>query len=133
MKRAVCVLITNPDTGEILVVSRKDNPNSFGLPGGKIDPGETPEEAICRETLEETGLTINVDDLDLVFEEVCLRHAPEGTDYYAYGFVASTYIGEIATQEKGVVRWGSWEDLAQGAFAKYNHGFHQAVLEWQNN
>jgi 8-oxo-dGTP pyrophosphatase MutT (NUDIX family) len=28
------------------------------LPAGAIDPGETPEEAICREVLEETGLTV---------------------------------------------------------------------------
>ena len=133
LAKAVCILITNPDTGQILVVSRKDDPDSFGLPGGKVDTNETPEDAICRETREETGLAVKPEDLTLVFEEVCLRHAPEGTDYYAYGFVASCYDGEIFTQEKGVVRWGSWEDLAQGAFAVYNKGFHQAVLEWQNN
>lgn len=42
----------------VLAVSRKNNPNDFGLPGGKIDPGETPEGALFREVSEETGLNV---------------------------------------------------------------------------
>ena len=34
---AVCVIIQNDD-GKILGVSRKDDPNMFGLAGGKVDP-----------------------------------------------------------------------------------------------
>src|ERR1035437_3070592 len=58
MKKAVCILVYNDD-GEILAVSRKNDPNDLGLPGGKVDPGETEEEAVVREMLEETGLEIS--------------------------------------------------------------------------
>lgn len=45
-------LITNP-SGEILLMFRR---GKWDLPKGKIDAGETPEEAALREVKEETGL-----------------------------------------------------------------------------
>lgn len=42
------------ENGKILVIFRR---NSWDLPKGKIDEGETPEQAAIREVEEETGLT----------------------------------------------------------------------------
>lgn len=45
--------------GEILLIMRRDCP-VWVLPGGGIEPHETPEEAIVREFEEETGLTVSI-------------------------------------------------------------------------
>lgn len=56
--------------GECILVARHACPDReyWVLPGGAIEPGETPEEAAVRETLEETGLTVRLQRLLFVDE-----------------------------------------------------------------
>jgi len=46
--------------GRVLMVRRRvaEGQLSWQFPAGAIEPGESPEEAAARETLEETGLTV---------------------------------------------------------------------------
>lgn len=50
------------DESQILLVRRKRNPEAdhWGLPGGKIEPGEGAEDAIMREIGEELGIAIQL-------------------------------------------------------------------------
>ena len=59
MKNAVIGIIFSPNKKKVLILERKDLP-VWVLPGGGIDENETPEEAILRETLEETGLHVSL-------------------------------------------------------------------------
>jgi mutator protein MutT len=110
MPRAAGVLIRRQD-GKILAVSRKNDPTDFGLPGGKVDPGETPLQAAIRELGEETGLVAN--NLTQVFE------IDDGCGYIMTTFVGDV-SGEINTNEAGRVKWVSPEELCAGSFGKYN-------------
>jgi mutator protein MutT len=123
MLQAVTAYITSTDRpGLILAVSRKDDPSAFGLPGGKIDPGETPAQAIVREVREETGLVFS--EVHEVFREVC-PGGRDGVAYDTYTFVGQV-SGEIDTSESGVVAWVSEDTLLKGPFGRYNQAlFHR--------
>jgi nucleoside triphosphatase len=54
---AVGALIVNPEGRIFLARSHKWN-NMYTIPGGKVELGETMEDALRREVREETGLTI---------------------------------------------------------------------------
>ena len=47
------------ERGRVLLQKRGDSEN-WGFPGGAIELGETPENAVIRELKEETGLVLNV-------------------------------------------------------------------------
>jgi 8-oxo-dGTP pyrophosphatase MutT (NUDIX family) len=58
-KQAVCIALPLGLSWETVVaVSRRNDPTRWGLPGGKVDPGETLEQAIRRETKEELGIDL---------------------------------------------------------------------------
>lgn len=47
--------------GDVLVTSRKKSSGKYGLPGGKVDPGETSAQAAAREFLEEVGVRVRLE------------------------------------------------------------------------
>ncbi|MCA0347341.1 MAG: NUDIX hydrolase [Actinobacteria bacterium] len=68
--------------GKLLLTHwRRGHLHGWTLPGGGLEPGEDPRDAVVREVLEETGLEARVGKLIGVDSRVMVREeVPEGTD-----------------------------------------------------
>lgn len=96
---------------ELLGVSRKDNAELFGLPGGKVDPGEDTYAAMVREVFEETGLSV---------EKAIPLFFREEDGFLAVVYLVTEWRGDVSTTEAGRVEWIDFEVLKRGSFAEYN-------------
>ncbi len=90
---------------EVLLIQRKDF-EVWGLPGGEIEPGETPAQAAVREVAEETGLEVRLTRL------VGLYSMPQWTpmDTSIAVFAASVSGGTIKADPKEVMDVGFFPD-----------------------
>lgn len=110
MKESVQAVLLNSN-GEVLAVSRKDDHSNFGLCGGKVDDGETREEAMIRECKEESGLTIK--SMIPVFQ----MHK---WGYMGYTYLVTDWEGEISTNEPHIVKFAPYDIVLKGSFGKWN-------------
>lgn len=79
------------DDGDVLLVRTRKWSGKWGIPGGKVDYGETLEEAFRREIREETGL--RVEAAELVLTQEAVEH-PEF--YRKRHFVLTNFLGRVA-------------------------------------
>jgi 8-oxo-dGTP pyrophosphatase MutT (NUDIX family) len=90
-----------------LVLRRRPDEQSFAhrwcLPGGRLEPGESPLEAALRETAEETGLRVDVRDA-LGPRRISLDHRP--IDFEIHRFVALAEHDRVTLSAEHVAaRW----------------------------
>lgn len=118
MREAAVMLIIKD--GKILAVSRRHDKTKFGLPGGKLEPGETPSAAAIRECFEETDVLVK--KCVFIYRRDEMRERPEGEDFHTYCFYALEWEGEPKNSEEGEVAWLTEDELTntKGAFADYN-------------
>lgn len=102
-------LLVEDSDGRILVVRMTYMGSGWMLPGGRVERGETPEEAAVRETREETGLVVAADRLLLVE-----AYRPKDVSFVFSGHVTggdlAPQVGEIA--EAG---WLNREEVARSS------------------
>jgi len=111
---AVCALLVRED-GFILGVSRRGKPEDMGLPGGKVETGESPEDAIVREVQEETGVVVTT--LRKIFRGLC----PGEVTYDSITYLAE-FEGEPFSKEAGLsVKWIEWKDLLDPSNSFYDY------------
>lgn len=115
---AVVALLWSND-GRVLATSRRGEPRDLGLPGGKIDAGETPEQALVRELREETGITAL--HMTPVFDYP--NRVEDGEVRPCRCYLVQDWDGEAREMEPGiVVKWAKPVELTSPgcSFREYN-------------
>lgn len=121
--RAVAVVLFD-EHGRVLMVRQNYGRHLWGLPGGVVEPGETPTAAAIREAAEETGLTVELDHLIGLYH---VRSRRGGTRFMFAGRIAG---GEAAVPPGGEiaeVRWFPTGELPSPTTASSPFAIRDAV------
>jgi ADP-ribose pyrophosphatase YjhB (NUDIX family) len=114
------------DQGRALLIRRGSEPllGEWSIPGGTLELGETLEEGVARELLEETGLTVKVIELIEVFDRIYVESTAGASDekkgprfhYVIVDYLCQRLTGEaVAGSDVTDVAFASEEELP-----KYN-------------
>ena len=113
MKIATLCYIRNKGKTLMLLRNKKENDMHEGKwngLGGKIDPGESPEECVIREVREESGLDIANPKLKGV---ITFPAFDEIDDWYVFVFNANEFKGELIDSAEGYLQWIREKDLTK--------------------
>jgi ADP-ribose pyrophosphatase YjhB (NUDIX family) len=129
--RVQCVGAVIKDTGgRLLLIKRRNEPGAglWSLPGGRIEPAETDEQAVVREILEETGLLVSVGPLVGAVE----RPGRDGAVVDIRDYAAFVAGGELAAGDDAAdARWVTPDQLRRMEEAgQLTDGLTAALTSW---
>jgi 8-oxo-dGTP diphosphatase len=109
------------DDGKVLLVRRGREPlkGEWSLPGGALELGETLEQGIVREVMEETGLTV----APVAVVEVLDRITRDQSGQVRYHYVLVDFLCRVQSgalccgSDADDARWAAREDLGQYSVA----------------
>jgi len=107
------------DAGGVLLCHRRDM-DMWNLPGGGMESGELPTEAVIREVKEETGLEVVIDRLIGVYGKV-------DKDELVFSFVCRVIGGKYSTtDESDACQYFAMDDLPPNTPPKQVERIHDA-------
>ena len=111
MKIGTLCYISNQDKTLMMHRIKKKNDmhkNKWNGLGGKLIPGESPEECIIREVKEESGLTIYNPKLKGI---ITFPKFDDIDDWLVFIYISNQYKGELTDCDEGVLKWINNDNL----------------------
>jgi ADP-ribose pyrophosphatase YjhB (NUDIX family) len=112
--------------GRLLLIKRGHEPGKglWSIPGGRVEPGETDEQAVIREVREETGLVVQPGRLIGAVR----RPAPAGALLDIRDYAATVTGGTLAAgDDADDARWAGPAELAG---LSLTDGLAEALTDW---
>ena len=114
-----------------ILIAQRGSDKRFGrrweFPGGKLVPGETPEDCLRREIKEELNLEIQVE------EHFCtVHHSYSDFDIELMAFWCTIVGGKLTLEEHEQVRWVTIRELNQYDFVDADLGVITALSSNQS-
>lgn len=121
---ALCWLV---DGTRVLLLRRRKEPFAgfWTAPGGKLDPGEDPLQAVVREIREETGLALRAPRLRAVASEL----GGPLYDWLLFLFTADEFSGRLQPCDEGELAWFERDQLAHIRMADPDFRLAQIALD----
>jgi len=123
-RKGASILFVNPRR-QVLLFLRDDlphipYPNTWDVPGGHVEEGETPEECIIREMKEEMGLDLEG------FELLSVKEFSDRVEYTFWKY-SDLNIDAISLMEGQRLQWFSEEEARATRLA---YGFNEIVQDF---
>jgi 8-oxo-dGTP diphosphatase len=131
LRRVPCAgAVIKNEAGQLLMIKRRNEPGAglWSLPGGRIEPGETDQQAVVREVAEETGLRVTCGALLGTVERSGLAGAVvDIRDYRAFVVGGELTAGDDAADARWVT---PQEATALDAAGQLTDGLVSALTSW---
>lgn len=124
---AALIRRANDSQGRILVVRRGPGQSGAGFwefPGGKVDSGETPEEALIREIDEELSVAIKVESF---LGENIFAYPAKTIRLQVYW--AQMMAGDVRLSEHDALKWCLPEEIIESELSEADRPFVQMILQ----
>lgn len=95
-----------------VLLGKRTKDNSYGLPGGKLEYGEHPDETLKRECKEEMGVDIQINGVYKVYSSVL----DDGTHWVSFLYRAMFNKRIKVNDEHEYFKWFHIDKLPEGQF-----------------